>query len=167
METKIDLTRMQKLLNGMEDDAIPTTIAQDTEYNDTNIKCIANMADREGRVSCDNTQSNDNINMDMDMQDICYILNIKGRIGGYSNIVNAHNITSEIFDNISISDLQNAKGVMITFGINPNVSMFDIGNFMEKLEELLIGNPDIMFGTITDTNLPTDKIDIKIILTGL
>ena len=72
-------------------------------------------------------------------------------------------IKSPLLDEISLSG---AKGIMIHWTINPNVSMFAIGNVMETIEEALDGNPDIIFGTTTDEKLAIDEIKITIVATG-
>jgi cell division protein FtsZ len=72
-------------------------------------------------------------------------------------------IKSPLLDEISLSG---AKGIMIHWTINPNVSMFAIGNVMETIEEALDGNPDIIFGTTTNENLAKDEIKITIVATG-
>jgi cell division protein FtsZ len=55
---------------------------------------------------------------------------------------------------------------MIHWTVNPNVSMFAIGDVMEHINETLIGNPEIIFGTTTDDNLAIDEIKITIVATG-
>ena len=72
-------------------------------------------------------------------------------------------IKSPLLDEISLSG---AKGIMIHWTINPNVSMFAIGNVMETIEEALHGNPDIIFGTTTNEDLALDEIKITIVATG-
>jgi len=72
-------------------------------------------------------------------------------------------IKSPLLDEISLSG---AKGIMIHWTINPNVSMFAIGDVMENINDALYGNPDIIFGTTTDENLAIDEIKITIVATG-
>ena len=72
-------------------------------------------------------------------------------------------IKSPLLDEISLS---NAKGIMIHWTVNPNVSMFAIGDVMENIHDTLIGNPEIIFGTTTDENLAIDEIKITIVATG-
>jgi len=72
-------------------------------------------------------------------------------------------VKSPLLDEISLSG---AKGIMIHWTVNPNVSMFAIGDVMEHIHETLIGNPDIIFGTTTDENLAVDEIKITIVATG-
>jgi cell division protein FtsZ len=72
-------------------------------------------------------------------------------------------IKSPLLDEISLS---NAKGIMIHWTVNPDVSMFAIGDVMENIHDTLIGNPEIIFGTTTDDNLSIDEIKITIVATG-
>jgi len=72
-------------------------------------------------------------------------------------------IKSPLLDEISLS---NAKGIMIHWTINPNVSLFSIGDVMDNIHDTLVGNPEIIFGTTTDDNLAVDEIKITIVATG-
>lgn len=72
-------------------------------------------------------------------------------------------IKSPLLDEIS---LNGAKGIMIHWTVNPNVSMFAIGDVMENINETLTGNPEIIFGTTTDDNIAVDEIKITIVATG-
>jgi cell division protein FtsZ len=72
-------------------------------------------------------------------------------------------IKSPLLDEISLSG---AKGIMIHWTINPNVSMFAIGDVMENINDSLEGNPEIIFGTTTNENLAVDEIKITIVATG-
>jgi len=72
-------------------------------------------------------------------------------------------IKSPLLDEIS---LDGAKGIMIHWTVNPNVSMFAIGDVMENINDTLTGNPEIIFGTTTDDNIAVDEIKITIVATG-
>lgn len=72
-------------------------------------------------------------------------------------------IKSPLLDEISLS---NAQGIMIHWTINPDVSMFAIGDVMDNIHETLTGNPEIIFGTTTDESMPIDEIKITIVATG-
>jgi cell division protein FtsZ len=72
-------------------------------------------------------------------------------------------VKSPLLDEISLSG---AKGIMIHWTVNPNVSMFAIGDVMEHINDTLTGNPEIIFGTTTDENLAVDEIKITIVATG-
>ena len=72
-------------------------------------------------------------------------------------------IKSPLLDEIA---LDGAKGIMIHWTVNPNVSMFAIGDVMENIHESLIGTPDIIMGTTTDENLAVDEVKITIVATG-
>lgn len=72
-------------------------------------------------------------------------------------------VKSPLLDEISLGG---AKGIMIHWTINPNVSMFAIGDVMERINDTVEGNPEIIFGTTTDDNLAIDEIKITIVATG-
>jgi len=72
-------------------------------------------------------------------------------------------IKSPLLDEISLSG---AKGIMIHWTTNPNVSLFAIGDVMENISDSLEGNPEIIFGTTTDESLAIDEIKITIVATG-
>ncbi len=72
-------------------------------------------------------------------------------------------VKSPLLDEISLSG---AKGIMIHWTINPNVSMFAIGDVMENINDSVEGNPEIIFGTTTDETLAVDEIKITIVATG-
>ncbi len=72
-------------------------------------------------------------------------------------------IKSPLLDEISLSG---AKGIMIHWTVNPDVSMFAIGDVMENINDTLIGNPEIIFGTTTNDTLAVDEIKITIVATG-
>jgi len=72
-------------------------------------------------------------------------------------------VKSPLLDEISLSG---AKGIMIHWTVNPDVSMFAIGDVMENINDSLIGNPEIIFGTTTNENLAVDEIKITIVATG-
>ncbi|MEA3497727.1 MAG: cell division protein FtsZ [Campylobacterota bacterium] len=72
-------------------------------------------------------------------------------------------IKSPLLDEISLSG---AKGIMIHWTTNPNVSMFAISDVMEDINDILTGNPEIIFGTTSDENMDIDEIKITIVATG-
>jgi len=72
-------------------------------------------------------------------------------------------IKSPLLDEISLSG---AKGIMIHWTVNPDVSMFAIGDVMQHIDDTIEGNPEIIFGTTTDDNLAVDEIKITIVATG-
>ncbi len=72
-------------------------------------------------------------------------------------------IKSPLLDEISLSG---AKGIMIHWTTNPNVSMSSITDVMEDISDTLVGNPEIIFGTTTDESMDLDEIKITIVATG-
>jgi cell division protein FtsZ len=72
-------------------------------------------------------------------------------------------VKSPLLDEISLSG---AKGIMIHWTTNPNVSMFAVGDVMNNIHDSLLGTPDIIFGTTTNDNMAVDEIKITIVATG-
>ncbi len=139
---EIDLSRMQKLLDGFNND-----VSYENEVKDitpqTNIK-------------------DNNVGIGLDMQDINYILKANGRISGYSNTVYTYDLYNDIVNNISNFDIVNAKNIAFIYIVNPNVSMFAIGDVMEKIhEQLLSKDIGVVFGTETNENLAVDMIEYR------
>jgi cell division protein FtsZ len=62
--------------------------------------------------------------------------------------------------------LSGAKGMLIHFNINPQVSLFAINNVMEKIHETIDSNAEVIFGTTTDPSLEKDEVKITIVATG-
>lgn len=72
-------------------------------------------------------------------------------------------IESPLLDKMSLSG---AKGILIHFNINPNVSMFAISDIMTRIHDTIDGNAEIIFGTTTNSELDTDEVKITIVATG-
>jgi cell division protein FtsZ len=72
-------------------------------------------------------------------------------------------VKSPLLDEISLGG---AKGIMIHWTVNPNVSLFAITDVMDNINDTIEGNPEIIFGTTTDENLAIDEVKITIVATG-
>lgn len=62
--------------------------------------------------------------------------------------------------------LDGAKGILIHFTINPEISLFAIHDIMTKVNNRADINAQIIFGTSTDTDFERDEVKITIIATG-
>jgi cell division protein FtsZ len=62
--------------------------------------------------------------------------------------------------------LTGAKGILIHFNVNPNVSMFAISDVMNDIHDTIDGNAEIIFGTTTSESLEIDEVKITIVATG-
>lgn len=167
MEQEIDLKRMQELLNGFSNQEVQNN------YN-KEIHIDANNHDQKSDSISTNFKNFTELNIEepkdginIDDADLKHVLNMKGRVSGYSNIVECKNLYDDIVQNIPKEDFKNAKAVLCTYIVNPDVSIFSIGDVMEKLHELLIGNAEVLFGTSTTENLSVNEIGYKILLTGI
>jgi len=72
-------------------------------------------------------------------------------------------IDSPLLDKMSLSG---AKGILIHFNINPQVSLFAINNVMGRIHETIDSNAEVIFGTTTDPSLEKDEVKITIVATG-
>ncbi|PAF50532.1 cell division protein FtsZ [Helicobacter sp. 13S00477-4] len=72
-------------------------------------------------------------------------------------------IESPLFDNLSI---QGAMGVLVTFEINPNYPLAQINEAMGLIHDAANEDADIIFGTRTITDMPTDQVRVTLIATG-
>ncbi|RBQ29261.1 cell division protein FtsZ [Aliarcobacter vitoriensis] len=62
--------------------------------------------------------------------------------------------------------LDGAKGILIHFTINPEISLFAIEDIMTRINNRVDINAQIIFGTTTDTTFDRDEVKITIIATG-
>ncbi len=85
----------------------------------------------------------------------------KGENAARDAIENA--IKSPLLDEVS---LESAKGIMIHWTFNKNLSLFAVTEIMENINDTIDTNADIIFGTTTDDNLATDEVKITIVATG-
>ena len=74
-----------------------------------------------------------------------------------------HAIKSPLLDEVS---LESAKGIMIHWTFNKNLSLFAVTDIMDNINETIDTNADVIFGTTTDDNLAVDEVKITIIATG-
>ncbi len=72
-------------------------------------------------------------------------------------------IESPLLDKMSLSG---AKGMLIHFHTNPQVSMFAISDVMSKINDTINGDAEVIFGTTSDDNLEIDEVKITIVATG-
>lgn len=72
-------------------------------------------------------------------------------------------IKSPLLDEVS---LESAKGIMVHWTFNKNLSLFSITDVMENINDTIDTNADIIFGTTTDDTLATDEVKITIVATG-
>ena len=105
--------------------------------------------------------------INIEFYDVSYALNNKGRVSGYSNIVDCKNLYDDIVLNIPIEDFKNAKTVICSYITNPKISMFEISDVMEKLYNELFGECEIIFGTSSTYDLSDNEIGYKILATGI
>jgi len=74
-----------------------------------------------------------------------------------------HAINSPLLEKVP---LDGAKGILIHFTINPEISLFAIEDVMLKVQNRVDENAQIIFGTTTDKTFERDEVKITIIATG-
>lgn len=72
-------------------------------------------------------------------------------------------IESPLFDNLSISG---AKGVLISFEINPDYPLLEISQALQLISEAASDDASIIFGTSTSSDMPKDYVKVTIVATG-
>ncbi|WP_104578209.1 cell division protein FtsZ [Helicobacter felis] len=72
-------------------------------------------------------------------------------------------IASPLFDNVSING---AMGMLINFECHPDYPLLEITAAVSIIESMADENADIIFGTCTSTNTPTDHVRVTIVATG-
>lgn len=65
--------------------------------------------------------------------------------------------------NVSIND---AMGVLVSFHMHPNFSIMEICNAIDTLQDSVHKETEVIFGTVSDENLPADFIRATVIATG-
>jgi len=87
----------------------------------------------------------------------------KGRGENAAQDAMTNAIKSPLLDEVSLT---NAKGIMIHWTFNKNLSLFAITDIMRNIHNTIDTNADIIFGTTTDDSLAVDEVKITIIATG-
>lgn len=72
-------------------------------------------------------------------------------------------IESPLFDNLSING---AKGVLVCFEINPDYPLALVSQAVGLITESASEDADIVFGTITSTDIPKEQVRVTIVATG-
>lgn len=72
-------------------------------------------------------------------------------------------IESPLFDNLSISG---AKGVLISFEINPGYPLLEVTQAMQLISEAASDDASIILGTSTSPDMPKDYVKVTIVATG-
>lgn len=159
-EQEVNLERMQQLLSSFNDTDVGHDYKKKIFINtDNNKNSIKEFKDLKLK------NPTNEINIDLD--DINLILNNQGKISGYSNIVEIKYLIDDILQNIPVDEFKNAKGIMCTYVSNENISMLDISDAMEKINELIPNDCEVIFGTSSTDDLSINEIGYKILLTGI
>lgn len=148
-EQERDLGRMQRLLDGLNENMSEQEKLKQKKY----------------KTLCDSFNDKDNINFDS--KDFCMMLNNHGKISGYSNLIKIEEIFDDIVAHVDIEEMQTAKAIVFIYFANENVSMFAIGDLMERIHDILPKGLDIYFTVNTANNINVDYAEYRVIMTGL
>lgn len=143
-ENKIDLERMEKLLNGFSLDKVDYQILPHSK--------------------CSNPSSED---IYIDREDLCKIMSCKGNMVGYTNSSSSDNISEDVISHIGIDNIRKAKMVLIIYSVNPHVSLINISKFTDDLYGFCSPECNVLFGTETDDAIDRNVVQYKILLTGI
>lgn len=148
---ELDLDRMKRLLN----EHVPSAVKHRTPNKD-HLRLLDS--------NCLEPRS-DGINIDK--ADLCRAMSFKGNMVGYTNRSSIKTIHQDIISNIGTINIKSAKAILVTYIVNPNVSMFYIGDFMEELNDICSKECEIVFGTQVDNSLDKDTVQYKVLLTRI
>jgi len=160
----LDLNKMQELLNGLNDGQTDITYDSDV-YIDTDRRTTDHNDSISNLFSKLKIQ-NDPTDINVDFNDLNMALNVPGKVGGYANITNIEDFYDDITLNIPSDDLANATYIVCIYFINPNISMFNISDVMEKLYDSF-SDVEMIFGTYTTEDLKVNEIGYRILITGI
>jgi len=105
--------------------------------------------------------------IDLDYTDYKTINAHKGfTIGFNSDILLINDLEVELLQRFK-KHLAKAKGVLIKYTISEDKNLLDISVVMEKLNNIIDNNAEIIFGTETDNNLKIEECRFHILITGL
>ena len=104
--------------------------------------------------------------INIDKKDYETIINYKGfTVGTHTKEMSFDKLKDTIKEQFT-AHLQNAKGVMLTFIIHPDTSMFKINEISEYIDSL-INDCDTIMAVDTDDNIVIDKVELILHITGL
>ena len=105
--------------------------------------------------------------LNMDIVDICMVMSIKGKVGGYSNIVSKDDFIDNVFENISESDFKNSQSMTLMASLNPKSDLDIIEKFMNILYTLVPERCETRFGVAFSADMKEGDVGYKILLTGI
>ncbi len=87
-------------------------------------------------------------------------------IGFNSEIVLINNLEIEIIQRFE-KDFNKAEGILIKYSINKNQSLLEISNIMEKINNIIDFDAEVIFGTEIDVDMNIEECKFHILITGL
>lgn len=107
----------------------------------------------------------EDVGIDLSRADMCMLLEHKGRISGYYNIVNADNFKENILDKLK-KDLTNAKCVIVSFLINKE-STVNIDELILFMKDIINDECSYTFSTDYEEKHQIDKLEFTVLMSGL
>lgn len=180
-EKEIDLSRMERLLNGIIDGQDNTSndkeVSSRVDINNDDSSTTSNLVNLhyEKEVSSrvnndalnDSKQNTPDDNTQNKIDELFLILHKKGKMIGYSNVVEVEYLYNDIMQNLQEESFKNASGIVIHLDVNEEVSMFKITDVMEKLYDLYKDNSKVLFEATPNNDFNVDEIGYSIVITGL
>lgn len=104
--------------------------------------------------------------IELDLTDYKTILRHRGRILGESSSCNINDFINSIDKTIKES-IKDAKGILISFGIHKDQTLFAINDMMSSIHDNINTEAEIIFDTETISGDDKDEVTYQIIITGL
>lgn len=147
----LELLRVRGFMNDLKFD--------DPNFHDSNINAF-----RFDNNNCLNNNLEDAI---INQNDLCRAMSFKGNIVGYANSSLIKNLSHDIISHIDITNMQQAKFVLITCFVHSSVSIFTASDFVEEIRTLFSNECEIEFRTQINNTLDKNTIQYNVLLTGI
>lgn len=140
---KIDLTRMQKLLEGLKIE----------EINSTSNSSITSLE----------TLSSYNRSFTINLYDVFQILSHEGTILGLSDIGYPHELKTKILNHYK-DTLKDSKAILVIYSLHPDTTISYVEEIMQEIYNILGDNKaDFIFDVQIDFTLSVDQIGFKLL----
>ncbi len=105
--------------------------------------------------------------INIDIVDICMVMSIKGKVGGYSNLVSKDNFIDDVFENISESDFKNSQSMTLIASVNPKSNLEIIEELLNTIFAIVPESCETRFGIVSSADIQGQDVGYKILLTGI
>lgn len=158
MDSKIDLKRMENLLNKLNSENI--------NYHE-NIHLRSKNKERKLKIDLLATKD-EALDFRLDHIDIEDALASPGKVVGFNNIVNINSLYDDIITNIPIEYFNNAKYVLCNYFVSEDLTVFQIIQLFKIIEDEISNNEiELIFGVTQLKDLEINEVGYRILLTGI